>query len=428
MPTVPEGVRGRPATAAPRLHGWLHPAVLAAAALSVASGFAQFAVITGLADVAREFSDEPVPADELALSGTAIGVGLAVIRAAALGGLPLAALADRLGRKAVVLAVTVAGLALTAVAALAPAYVVLVALLAAARPLLSATNAVAGVIAAEETRAADRSRAIALVTAAYGTGAGTTTVVRAVWGHALGARGLFALCAGALLVLPLIARLLEEPDRFARLQALGQRAHLALGSVHRQVRGRLALLCLLTFSATFAATPVTSFVFAYAETALGLPRRLQPLVAVPAAAGALLGLVAGIWAADRLGRRPTSALLHVVAGLGGVATYAAAVPLAIGGYVTVLAAGSAYAPAVGAMSAEIFPTADRATAAGWLTAASAAGAVSGLIAFGVLVDAFDGWLGPALLVNLPMMATSALYLRLPETRGMELEESAPDLP
>lgn len=422
--SAPSPPRSEPS--APRLHGWLHPAILAAAALLVASGFAQFGVIAALADVAALFGEAAggSEADQV-LSGTALGLGLATIRAAALGGLPLAGVADRYGRRGVVLGYTMTGLALTALAALAPAFVVFVALFALARPLLSATNAVAGVIAAEETRVADRSKAIALITAAYGLGSGLTTIVRALFGEALGPRGLFALCVVPLLLVPLVGRLLEEPDRFRRLQAAGGRG-LRLGAVHPDVRVRLMLLCGLTFTATFVATPVTSFVFAYAEGPLGLPVTIQPLVALLAGLGGLAGFALGIPAADRIGRRWTSAVLHVIAGAAAIALYAGSTPLALVSYVLLLGASSAYAPAVGALSAEIFPTADRATAAGWITASGAVAAVLGLISFGVLLDIGDGYLLPAVVVSIPVILSAPLYLLLPETRGMELEESAPD--
>jgi hypothetical protein len=66
--------------------------------------------VTALADVARSFG-KPSPtgtsvAAEVGLSSTILGVGLGTIRLAALGSLPLAALAalaDRVGRRRVML-------------------------------------------------------------------------------------------------------------------------------------------------------------------------------------------------------------------------------------------------------------------------------------------------------------------------------------
>jgi MFS family permease len=172
-----------------RLHGWLDPAILATGALAAAAGFAQFGATSALADVARSFG-RPSPsgssvAAEVGLSVTILGVGLGIIRLAALGSLPLAALAalaDRVGRRRIMLGCTVLGLAVTAVAALSPGYWWFVALFALGRPLLAGTNAISGVIAAEETRSRDRAKAIALVAAAWGGGTGLIAVVRGVAG------------------------------------------------------------------------------------------------------------------------------------------------------------------------------------------------------------------------------------------------------
>lgn len=434
MPAVTTLNAGPPdATPPQRLHGWLHPAILAAAALSVASGYAQFGVFTALADVATAFghADAAGVAGQIGLSGTTLGIGLGIIRFAALGGLPLASIADHRGRRRVLLGCSALGLAITAAAATSPAYWVFIALFALGRPLLSATNAIVGVIAAEETRTKDRAKAIGLITGAYGLGAGLPALVRAVdarlLGGVLGFRGLFALALVPLLLLPLVARRVEEPDRFVRALQSGTANRLALAAVDPELRGRLAMICGLTFAATFAATPVNGYVFVYAESVLGVTPTFTFGIILAAGMSGLLGLIAGRWAADVIGRRITCATMHVVAGAAGYLAYRGSLSVAVAGYLIGVTAGSAFAPAIGALSAEIFPTAERATAAGWLTAASALGAVSGLVAFGVLVDTLGGFGAAALVVSIPVVVTSPLYLLLPETRGMELEESAPDV-
>ncbi|HVM19017.1 MAG TPA: MFS transporter [Egibacteraceae bacterium] len=415
----------------PRLYGWLHPAVLAAVALSVASGFAQFGVFTALGDIATAFGEGQDLTDgvgaQLGLSATTLGLGLGLIRLAALGGLPVSAMADRYGRKAVLLTSAAVGLGVTALASLAPTYWLFIALFALGRPLLSATNAVVGVIAAEETRAADRAKAMALITAAYGFGAGLPALVRAVAGDVLGFRGLFALCVVPLLAIPLLAKHIQEPDRFTRLQRRVKRNRLGLGAVHPQYQGRLALICLLAMCGTFVTGPVNGYVFAYSENILGVSPTFTFFVVLSAAPLGLVGLLVGRWAADAWGRRPTCLAMHVAVGIAGIVTYSGGLPVAVGGYLAGLLAGSAYAPAIGALTAEVFPTNERATAAGWLTASSAIGAVAGLFVFGFVADATGAFTAAAVTVAVPIMATAVLYLRLPETRGMELEDSAPDI-
>src|SRR5262249_43936091 len=107
------------------LHRWFDRAIVAVALIALASGFGQFGVVAALGDVSTQLGHVRAGssvADKVGLSGTSIGVGLAIIRLASLGSLPLIGIADRLGRRRVILAVTVAGLALTAVAATSPGY------------------------------------------------------------------------------------------------------------------------------------------------------------------------------------------------------------------------------------------------------------------------------------------------------------------
>jgi MFS family permease len=99
---------------------------------------------------------------------------------------------------------------------------------------------------------------------------------------------------------------------------------------------------------------------------------------------------------------------------------------AIGGYLLAVVAASVFAPAIGALAAELFPTGIRATVAGWMSVAGVLGAVGGLVLFGVLVTALNDFLVAAAVVALPVLAVSPLYARFPETLGMELEESTPD--
>ena len=417
-----------------RLHGWRHPAILAVAAATVAAGFAQFGATPALGDVARAFGQAGEGTSlvtRVGLSGTTLGIGLAIVRLASLASLPLAALADRHGRRRMLLSCVTGGLAVTALAALSPGYWWFVALFALGRPLLSATNAVAVVVAAEETETRDRAKAIALMTAGYGIGAGLTALIRGVAGGELGFRGLFALALVPLAAMPLLARRLEEPDRYQRLRAAADPALAAarpavLGRVRAELRPRLRLLAVLAFSIAFVTGPMNTFLFVYAENALGMSRSSTAAMVLAAGPLGLVGLVIGRWAADRLGRRVTAAGAQAMVALAGMLTYSGSRAALAAGYLLAILVASAYAPAFGALGSELFPTSVRATVAGWLVAAGVVGAVAGLVAFGLLTDALDSFSTAAVLICAPVVLTCVLFVRLPETRGLELEQSAPD--
>ena len=433
-PSPPGDPGADPSSSQVRLHGWRHPAIVAVAAATVAAGFAQFGATTALGDVARAFGaagEGTSVVAKVGLSGTTLGVGLAVVRLASLASLPLAALADGHGRRRVLLGCVTGGLAVTALAALSPGYWWFVALFALGRPMLSATNAIAGVVAAEETESRDRAKAIGLLTAGYGIGAGLTALVRGVAGDGLGFRGLFALALVPLAATPLLARRLEEPDRYRRIRAaedpqLAATRPPVLGRVPPALRPRLWLLAALAFAIAFVTGPVNTFLFVYAENALGISRSSTAAMVLAAGPVGLVGLLIGRWAADRLGRRVTAAGTQAMVALAGMLTYSGSRAAVAGGYLLAVLVASAYAPSFGALGAELFPTVARATAAGWLVAAGVLGAVAGLVAFGLLTDALDSFATAAVVICAPVVLTCVLFARLPETRGLELEQSAPD--
>ena len=117
------------------------------------------------------------------------------------------------------LAVCSIGLLITLLAAASPGYWWFVVIFATARPLLTATNSLCSVSAAEETSKKDRATAMALVAGGYGVGAGTTAIIHSLAASALGFRGICLLAVVPLATLPFVARRLEEPERFTQLAA-----------------------------------------------------------------------------------------------------------------------------------------------------------------------------------------------------------------
>jgi MFS family permease len=182
----------------------------------------------------------------------------------------------------------------------------------------------------------------------------------------------------------------------------------------------------LAFAIAFVTGPMNTFLFVYAENALGMSRSSTAAMVLAAGPIGLLGLLLGRWSADRLGRRVTAAGTQAMVALAGMLTYSGSRAAVAAGYLLAVLVASAYAPSIGALGSELFPTSVRATAAGWLVAAGVLGAVAGLVAFGLLTDALDSFASAAVLICAPVVVTSLLFARLPETRGLELEQSAPD--
>ena len=398
--------------------------MVAVALISLAAGFGQFGAVAALGSVARTFghlSHGATIADQAGLSGTVIAAGLAIFRLASLGSLPLSGLADRFGRRRVTLTTCALGLALTVLAAASPGYWWFVAIFALGRPLLSTTVGLAQVMVAELTDSADRARAIAMVAAGYGVGAGLITVLHSLAGGTLGFRGVFVLSLVPLALLPVLARRLVEPERFASVTS-AEHQRPVLGPVGRAYRGRLTVVCAVALAVSVITGPANSLIYLYAQNVRHVSGLVVSAMVVAAGFTGLAGLLAGRWLADRVGRRPTVAVAMVAMAGCGVLAYSGSLPALIGGYVLAVLAGSVFAPAGGALANELFPTAVRASVTGWTIAAGVVGAVIGLVLFGAVADVGDRFSLAAVVTFLPAVPVAALLWLVPETKGLEPEQ------
>jgi putative MFS transporter len=423
----PGGVRA-PRPGVLRLHRWSDRAVVGAAIAAFASGFGQFGVVAALGNVAKGFGQAGTGgslAAQAGLSGTALGIGLAIMRLASLGALPVIGLADRFGRRPVLLVTVAAGLALTVLAAASPTYWWFVAIFACGRPVLAATNGLAQVTAAEQTGSADRAKAVALVATGYGAGAGAIAIVHSLAASALGFRGVFALALVPLALLPLMWRWIEEPDRFTVAAAGPERPVPVLDAAAKPFRRRLVVIVALGFAVSVITGPANSFVFLFAQNFLHQAGIVTAAMVVGAGIAGLAGLLAGRWLADRAGRRPTGALAMTAVALLAIWTYTGSATALVAGYILGTFAASVYAPAAGALANELFPTSVRASAAGWSLAAGVLGAVTGLVAFGVVAGNGNSFGVASLVTFLPPALVMALFWLLPETRGREPEDLWP---
>jgi SHS family lactate transporter-like MFS transporter len=402
--------------------------VVAVALVAMAAGFGQFGAVATLGDVAKSFG-HVVPgatiADQAGLSGTRLGVGLAILRLASLGGLPVAGIADRVGRRPVLLRGVAFGLALTIAAAGSPGYWWFVMILAASRPLLSGSASVAQVAAAEETSSGERAKAVALIAGAYAVGSGATAVLHSIASAQLGFRGIFALAAIPLVLLALVRQRVVEPARFKVAAAAPEHPLPVLGPVGRRFRGRLVVVSAVAFTVAIVTGPANSFVFLYAQNIRHLAGWMTALMVIAAGAAGLAGLVAGQRLADRLGRRPTGAIGMALIAMAGLIAYSGSRAALVGGYIGGVAAGSVFAPAAGALANELFPTSVRASVAGWYVAAGVIGATAGLLVFGALADIGSRFSLAAAITFMPIIPMALLFFLVPETKGREPEASWP---
>ena len=410
--------------------------------VTVAVGYGQFGSTSALGNVANAFgiiSPQSTLTERAGFAFTTLSAGIAILRLASLAALPLAALADRLGRHRVLMACGVAGLCITASAALSPGYWWFVAIFALARPLLSAANIVTSVVTAELTSPKGRATALAIVTAGAALGAGVSVLVHGAVRGPNGFRILFATALIPAVLVWLLVRRLPETHGPAHdashADGSSEPASRAAGGVHAEVpgshaprlgaiphelRGRLAIVMGVTAILGAISGPAGGFAFVYMEDFLRLHTSTVDIVVTASAIPGILGLVLGRWLADTRGRRVTVAIGVLATAGTSLYAYSGGRPAFIIGYILGVFAGGVVAPAGAAIATEPFPAAVRASAGGWIVVAAVLGAIVGLAIFGPVADATGSLAWASVAAFLPGLPVLFFLRRLPETRGMVL--------
>jgi len=383
-------------------------------------GFGEYSAVAALADVAKHFghvTSTSSVASVVGLSGSVLGVGLAIFRLSSLGALPLAALADRWGRRRTLHLTVVVGLVCTVVAAMSPGYWYFVLCFAIGRPFLSAALSLLQVIAVEVSSAAQRIRALAFVAAGSGAGAGLAVVLHGVVRGGENFRWLFALALVPLLLTPRAVRGLPQQPVTGEMR---------LGRVPRDHRRTLVLVAVLTGLVAAISGTANGFIFVYGESLLHIrPSHLVVIVAISGGAG-ILGLFASHFIAKHWGRRLTVVVAIAGTAIAASLAYSGGYDRFVVGYLCGVAMGGLLTPALNALGVELFPQAVRATAAGWIVVATVVGATAGLVLFGSLVDgnhavASVAFRHAALWTFLPVAPLSLVVFLLPESSALELD-------
>ena len=406
------------------LSDWRSRSVVGVALVALCAGFGQFGAVAALGNVAKGFGhvvSGTTIADQAGLSGTTIGIGLGVLRLASLAAMPLTSIADRIGRRRVLLGCCTLGLVATVGASASPSFWWFVAIFAVGRPLLSASSAVGQVVAAEITDAPNRARGVALVTAGFGIGSGLVALLHGAASGFFGFRGLFLLAVIPLAVMPFVGRLVSETDRYEVAKAEFATTRLTLGTVHRRLLGRLALVAVISFGIAETSGPATGFVYLDAQDITKLASGVLSAMVLTAGLTGIVGLYLGQLFADRLGRRPTGIIAMVGLALSSMVTYSGGRPQLFIGYSFGIFFTALLAPTAGSFVNELFPTEVRAHVAGWLVISSVLGAIAGLVGFGAIADEGGTLRVAAVVVFAPTVLISGLFLALPETKGLEPE-------
>lgn len=376
----------------------------------------------------------PWIAKSFGLDQSGIARTFAWVSLSAFGALALSRMADRVGRRRVVLW-SMAGTPLSALgAALAVRVGWLIVSASFLFAFLGATIASAVVMLAEELPVGERAKGQSYAALAGSMGSGLCILAMpALARTALSWRGLFLISALGIALWPTMARMMPESRRWERAAAAGTPAGTSFYAIFRAPwRRRAVVLLVCSFLGAISSTGADAWTYFHAVTVVHLtPAATSILILVGGGIG-LAGFSLGAWGSERFGRVPTVTILGPV-GMMGVLWYYWGPPAHFALPALWLGAGFAWRMTmvngliVGANSAvtELLPTALRGTILGWLSITMSLGALASHTTVALLAGPMGGLsivVGYLALLGLPSAALFAMFID--ETRGLTLEAAS----
>jgi MFS family permease len=342
----------------------------------------------------------------------------AAVRTGIVIAIGIGALADRRGRRTLVLACSIAAPIAAALGALTTSLPLLTATQMVARPLSLSMDLVLAIMLAEEMPRGARAFAVAMTTMCQGLGAGMCVISLRL--ADIGVRGwrlVYVVPLIFLVLVPYLWRHLPESRRFVATHDTTTRL--------RDHRGRFALLAVGSFCTNLFVAPASVFQNDYLKLERGYsPGEISNYTLFTQTPSGL-GVLIGGKLAELRGRRVVAVVAVVIGTLGALASFATSGWLLwVVSTVGAIVAGAA-APALLVYSAELFPTANRGIAKATLLTITLIGSSIGLL--------FVGWYGesaayivPMSIVAIgPMISAVLVATRYPETAGRELEDLNP---
>ena len=362
---------------------------------------------------------------EFNISEQGQGFAAAIVRWGVVIAIPLAALADRIGRRKIIISLAWLAPLVISLGAFAPSFTVLVATQTVGRPLGISLTVFVLVFATEEMGTNTRAWALSILAVGSGVGAGSAVGAIPLAGISdTSWRLVYLIGIGWLAIAYVLTRSLPETTRFLALHE--EQVHHTDVETHIH-RDRLWLqIAVAVLTNVFVAT-ASIFQSRYLKDIRDFSPLEISLFITITTIPATVGLVAGGRLADKVGRKvvavatvPTGTMLYALSfTTQGAAMWFFAI---VGGILL----GISY-PAMAVFRSELFPTAHRNMASALIMVASLIGGSVGLIGAGMLLD--DGMSYGRVMMTFalgPILVAVLVALRYPETAHLELETINPE--
>lgn len=370
----------------------------------------------------------------LAIEEAELGLLGAIVRFGALPAFFVALVADRIGRRRVLLFTILAYTLFTGLTAFVADARLFVVCQFFARTFAVAESLLAVVVIAEEFDPAVRGWGIGAYAAIASCGAGLAALLFALVGHMEhGWRVLYLVGLLPLLLIAQWRRTLPETERFAEYQQqridTGQSEHALQPLRHllRMYPERMAILSSVVFILAVTEAAAGFFGPKYLQEVHGWTPSGVGLLTVFGGAFAIVGNTFAGWLSDRIGRKYVTVGFLLCEVVFTLAYYHSSAVLVVPFWILMIFTLLGGNVTLAAYGAELFPTSYRSTAAGARVVVATIGGGIGLALESVLYGILGShWEAISLLAALAVLGPILVMATFPETRGRTLEEIAPE--
>ncbi len=364
-------------------------------------------------------------ADEFERGNTAQGVVFGVVRFGILVTLVVSTMADRRGRRPLLLFTGVSSCVLTVAGGFAPSIEVLGGTQLFARGLSTALGILIAIMAVEEMPTRSRAWAASVLTMSAGLGAGMAVWILPVADISVrGWRFIYLAAALGIAVIAWAGRRLPETQRFEEAAT----HEVVLQDTDRaRRRNRFILLGVSLLLLALFGAPASGFHNEFLRDERGFDGGGIAIFTLVTSTPIGLGVLVGGYLAESWGRRPVAAIGLVAGSIGAVLSFVLAGPPMWIAKLLGNIVGAIAVPAMAVYGPELFGTHDRGRANALIVTAGVIGSAIGLVSVGALSDVWGNLGAPIALMALgPLIVAVLVIVRFPETAGLDLEELNPE--